>query len=93
MTIEEELEALAAEIPKEEWDKLKTIPDLRIHIIPLKGWWRLKREGAVVAFDSFLDRQDALKAGVGYLVTRDGGEMVVHAADGTVKEVWELAKR
>ncbi len=93
MTIETELEALAAEIPKEEWDKLKTVPDLRIHIIPLKGWWRLKREGAVVAISSFVDKKDALGAGVSYLVTRGGGEMAVHAADGTVKEGWELIKR
>ncbi len=93
MTIEQELEALAAEIPREEWDRLKTVPDLKIHIIPLKGQWRLKREGSVVAFNSFLDRRDALKAGISYLVTRGGGEMVVHAADGTVKEVWELICR
>ncbi len=89
MTIEAELE----EIPKEGLDKLKNVPNLRIHIIKGENRWRVFCERKSRASFSLTDKNEALKAAVIYLLTRGGGLVAVHQADGTVKEIWELAKR
>lgn len=63
------------------------VQGVRWHVIPLGKSWVVKREGSRRGTGSFLERDEALERARA-LAGGAGGEVILHAADGTI-ERWE----